>query len=265
MSRNAEHEDRRAWGSIGLAVGLTLVLAGLDAASSRGMSATARLLYMGESLFVFIPITTAVVAGQILRMSPRKAGAIAVIATLAMVGIDFLPPSNEVRRADRLVATAASGGFEETPMPVQQWVRGGGIVVSLRYLTGQIPEAEERAVVYPPDSAPWSVGNALFKLAYLLTPFIGIGFVLGSQRWIDQNLMFRSRNAERVFLFGSAWIVGPLTVVLVGYFTSVVRDYSLISYQTLLLVLLPAILFSVVAAFGWRAAARPLSSPAEMD
>ncbi len=265
MSGRTGGDDRRAWGSIGLAVGLTLLLAGLDAASVRSISPAGRLLYLGESLFVFLPITAAVVAGQFVHVSRRRAAVILAFTTLAMIAIDFAPPSRQPREQTGLGIAPGSAGFEEITVPVKRWVRGGGIVVSFRYLTGQIPEAQERSVIYPRDSAPWSVGNALFKLAYLFTPFIGIGFVLGSQRWIGRNLLFRSRNAERVFLFSSAWIVGPLAVVLAGYFTSFVRDYSLISYQTLMLVLAPAILFSVVASFGWRAAARPLPSPAEMD
>ncbi|MDT8368960.1 MAG: hypothetical protein RQ745_07105 [Longimicrobiales bacterium] len=254
---------------LGRAVALTLAL--VAALVALDLWTTLRLgrqdeplLYVLERLFTFLPLGAALVVGQARRLSMRSALVVCLAATALMAAQDLAPPGETTVRKREVMYSRLEGVWTEVAGPdLTRWVEGRTLPIGLAYLAGRIPQAGLTFEGYGEASPRLHVTYGLMKLAYLLAPFVAIGFVLGARAWAHRNLMFRTRGGERTLLFVVAWAVGPAAATLVAGVTDAVQRNLLIE-GPLALILLPAATLAAIAALGWRAAAREAAETAEV-
>lgn len=204
----------------------------------------------------------AVGTGTLGKRGSRTALTVMAVTMLAMVLLDvFVNPAATLagkaaaKSAAKSPATAWPRYFNDTTVYNRADTLGG-----LR--TGIQLLRERPAALHEPLGATWSQDNpralATWAAIYaptLLFPFIGIGIMLGAGTWVRNRVTFRTPRDEMLVRWVSAWVLVPAVCTFI-------RDWSFRSnYMTLhsrdyWLPLHPYLPFLVVAALGWRAAAR---------
>ena len=249
---------RRLFGPGLLTVALLAVLVSLNTLTEFAGEATpdAIWLYATESLFTFLPIAAALLAGQVARLNMKSLAAACALITALMVAQDFLPPSELTATKRDLVYVPVSDEWtvRET-FDLIRWTEGMSFPLVAAYVTGNVPEANVRAASLPEGAARIQVAWAMFKFGYLLAPFVVVGFVVATRVWLRRNVRFRTRSRERVFAFLVSWLVGPI-VLFVLVFAGVRTVMWGVGPWGPGAILIPYVVFGSTAAFGWLAGIR---------
>ncbi len=258
---------KRQLGSAALTIGIVAVLVALQTIhefqADLGRDSVG--LYFSEALYLFLPIGAALLAGQLARLDVRALAVATAIITLVMVGQDFLPPSEITAYKRGFVYGETADDWDLRDQgDVIRWAEGGALPVVTGYLTGRIDEINVDALPVAEGARSVQVAWSLFKVGYLLAPFIAVGFVVALRTWIARNLRFRTRGSERVFHVAVSWIVGPLVPLFLLQVNDLAVFWAFAQFG-LPVILLPPVAFAVAAALGWRAGIRAERRAAYLD
>jgi hypothetical protein len=212
--------------------------------------------------YLAIAAGIAVGTGALGKRSVRTALAVLAVTTLAMIVLDVViepaatrASKEAARTAARSPATAWHGFFSDTII----WNRAdtlGDLRTGIQLLR------DNPAALREPLGESWSQDNprslaerASVFAPTLLLPFIGIGLMLGIVAWVRQHATFGRPRDETIAAWVLAWVVVPAACSFIrdwssrsGYTALHTRDYWLPSH-----IYVP---FLVIAALGWREAAR---------
>lgn len=229
------------------------VLAYLESGTGKQGQSGSPLLFFFESVVTFLPIGAGLIAAQTRRISLSALVGVVVVVTGLMVAQDFLPPSELTREKRAVVYQPLTGQWDVAGSATARWQEGGTLRIAADYAMGRFDRLDSGP---PYDEASQNIhaSYGVTKLAYLLLPFITVGFVLGARRWVAHNVMFRTRSGERLFLFVMAWVVGPAVPMIVWTVGEMTRAVVLASDSSLWTIAAPHLVFATLAALAWKGA-----------
>ena len=260
--------SRSLWRHLGVLVllGALLTLASGVSVYNRGTHVASGVVLEGAvfytltSLLPVLAIVPGIAVGTGAAGRPGVRSAVGVLAAvmIAMVVIDTIVAPAVTRAA----AVAARTDPRAWPLPsdslaMQSPVERDGVIRSgLRLATERpraLDELQERYALDHPRSVATSV---VTQIGFFVLPFVAMGVVLGAFAWVRRHVTFRSSASERVARWAMAWVLAPAVVAVFANWPMHMQYELLFRGASLWRPALAMAPFVVLAALGWRAAAR---------
>lgn len=225
--------------------------------------------YLGETGIVGIG---GVIANRAYRMLPIAAGIsvalvrlerrgfvnVIVLAALTFTAMIVLDLGVEpVHLTPSEIAAWKAGEFRSAALPPDM-ESTQGLRTAVGYFLHGVPSDIPERASYQPGDARLTVALGVQKFAYLLTPWLFVGLLLGIQAWVADHVTFRRRIDERIGRFLAAWVLVPATGALLLSWQGRLMWRAMFGGAGPGTLLLPILPLGVVACVGWWAAWRLL-------